>query len=141
APAQGAATTIVVVAHDLDQHLLPGITFTYGGVTSLPTDAAGATELDLPDGHPPGRLIDLDIVEPAPPAKSRKTTAIQDWMLVNRSVNIPSPSEVVHAFLMHRSTLRLISDEVRDASVTRAHRPGASPAEGQKAALAEAARS
>jgi tetratricopeptide (TPR) repeat protein len=104
-PAEALPTTpgtrILLVARDLDDHLLAGVRFAYAGVTSQPTNQAGAAELDLPPGHPPGQQIKLQLL--AGPKQA------DEWFLVAPQINIPIATVPAEIVLMRRSVFRQIA--------------------------------
>jgi tetratricopeptide (TPR) repeat protein len=104
-------TRLILVAHDLENHPLSGFRFAYsgGGATSPPTNAAGATEVDLPPSLHPGDTIKILLLP-----DSKRT---QDWFLVNSDVNIPTETHSAELVLMRRSVFRQIAEAARDAPV------------------------
>ena len=131
APLAGAGSRIQLVARDLEERPVAGIRFTYGGVESLATNRAGATELDLPPDHPPGRSIKVFLIPNPKQADA--------WFLVNPQINIPSGSAPAEVILMRRSTFRNLAAEARDASRQTALGPVELTAEDRKRVLTEAA--
>jgi tetratricopeptide (TPR) repeat protein len=103
-----AGEPILLVARDLDEHLLSGFRFAYGGVESPVTNRAGATELALPHEHQPGQQIKILLLVP----DSRQS---EEWFLVNSQVNIPTDSAPAEVVLMRRSVFRQLAAEARDA--------------------------
>jgi tetratricopeptide (TPR) repeat protein len=130
-PSAATGTRILLVARDLDGHLLSGFRFAYAGVASQPTSKAGATELDLPSDHQTGQQITIELL--AGPNEA------EEWFLVAPQLNIPSASAPAAVVLMRRSTLRQIAAAARDAPRPASLRPGELTAEDRKRALVEAA--
>jgi tetratricopeptide (TPR) repeat protein len=126
-----AAGKILLVAHDLEDHPLPGLQFTYAGFESRATNAAGSTELDLPAGYEAGRQIKILLLA------SKKA---EDWFLVNPQVNIPDPSNPADVVLMRRRAFRQVAAEARDAPKAASQGASGLSAEDQKRALVEAAK-
>ncbi len=102
-----AGTRMFLVARDLDERPIAGVSFAYSGVQSLATTQAGATELDLPPEHPPGLPIKIYLVLSSELAK-------EEWFLVNSQVNIPLDPHPAEVVLMRRSTFRQLAAEARD---------------------------
>jgi tetratricopeptide (TPR) repeat protein len=100
-----AQSKILLQVRDLEEHPIREIRLTYGGVRSLPTNAEGATELNLPHNHPPGVPIKLFLV-PNP----RK-----DWFLTGPTINIPAEGFPAELIVMSRSVFRRLAAEVREA--------------------------
>ena len=96
---------ILLVARDLDDHPLAGLRFAYAGVTSQPTNQAGATELALPPGHPPGQQIKLQLLVGSKQA--------DEWLVIATQVNIPIATVPAEIVLMRRSEFRQIAAAAR----------------------------
>lgn len=139
-PLPGFSIAIPIVAHDSEHNPVPGVIFTSAGIDSLPTNAAGATQLDLPAGHESGRQIDIDLVNP--PATNLTTTVPgKNWILVTHTISVPSSKGVVEVVLVSRSSLHQIATQLIDDDVADHFHAQPTRERDRKEVLADAAKS
>jgi tetratricopeptide (TPR) repeat protein len=134
-PPADAGWQVLLVAHDLEGNLLPGICFRHLRSVSKPTtERGGSTVLDLPPGHRLGEQIEIEQA-----ACSQEQTA-REWLLLTRHINIPGPADAADMVLLRSTTFRQIAAKARDAALATTEGAGPPAAEGRMRALtAEAA--
>lgn len=97
------AARMLVIAQDLEHHPLSGVRFSCESFVSDPTNAGGATWIDLPQGYSPGNSIQVLLL------------ASREWFLINSQVNVPDRDHSAALVLVPRSMARTLFAEARDA--------------------------
>lgn len=122
---------MLLVARDAKEHPLGGFRFAYQSFKSLPTSDTGATELELPPKHRPGKQITI-LLASAPSQE-------EDWFLINPLVNVPEISGSADVVLMQRSEFRALAAEAVDVLSQLRPGPGGPTIEQRMRALLEVA--